>query len=274
MTFDIAMPLTLFAVTLASLYLNRKIESKLKSTLEEKEFKTRDAVLLVAVMAVMISLIAFFRETVEPLMVLFMFSYSSLLFVFTYVFSNKRWYLAIIPPVAFILPYIFLRGSTLWSLYLINVYGIIFAILITLYIGSLFTWKTTLIFTILLTIMDIILVLITGTMIEAANAARNLNLPVMVAMPVVPLITTAQGIQFMSLGLGDFFFAGLAAIQSFKKYGKNFALASVAAMTVSFFIFEMLLLTYRLTAFPGTLMIICGWLPLVAFKFLKKMLTD
>jgi hypothetical protein len=270
MTFDIAMPLTLFFVTLASLLLNQKTENKLKGTLEEKEFKTRDAVLLVVVMVAAISMIAFLREIVAPLMILFMFSYSSLLFMFTYVFSNKRWYLAVIPPIAFILPYVFFRDTTLWALYIANAYAVVFAILITLYIGSLFTWKSTLIFTILLTIVDIILVLITGTMIEAANAARGLSLPIMIAVPVVPLITTTQGLQFMSLGLGDFFFAGLATIQSSKKYGKKFALLSAVVMTISFFIFETLLFTYKLTAFPGTLMIICGWLPLVAFKILKK----
>jgi hypothetical protein len=270
MTFDLAMPLTLFFVTLVSLFLNQKTESKLKVTLDEKEFRTRDAVLLVAVMVVMISLIAFLRDIVAPLMILFMFSYSALLFMFTYVFTNRRWYLAIIPPIVFILSYVFLRDTSLWTLHLVNIYAVIFAILITLYIGSMFTWKSTLIFTALLTIVDIILVLITGTMIEAANAARGLSLPVMVTVPVIPLISMAEGIQFMSLGLGDFFFAGLVVTQSFKKYGKKFALLSAVSITVSFFIFEALLLTYRFAAFPGTLMIICGWLPLVAFKYLKK----
>jgi hypothetical protein len=29
-------------------------------------------------------------------------------------------------------------------------------------------------------------------------------------------------------------------------------------------------LTYQIRAFPGTLMIICGWVPLVLFKELQK----
>ena len=53
MNFDIAMPLTLFAVTMVAMFLNKRVDRKLKSTLEEKEFHVRDAVLLVAAMSVM-----------------------------------------------------------------------------------------------------------------------------------------------------------------------------------------------------------------------------
>jgi len=55
-----------------------------------------------------------------------------------------------------------------------------------------------------------------------------------------------------------------------KQYGKRYAVLSAAAMTVSFFIFEALILNYQIRAFPGTLMIICGWVPLVLFKELRK----
>lgn len=270
MIFDIAMPLVLFSVTLASLFLNKKTEDKLKNTFEEKEFKTKDAVLLVALIAVMVSLIAFLREMVTPLMILFLFSYSMLLFIFTYIFSHNRWYAAAVPPSIFILLYLFCRDTPTWSLYLVSIYGVIFAILITLYIGSLFTWKSTLTFAILLTIVDIILVLVTGTMIEAAQTAASLQLPVMIAMPIVPLVMTEKGLAMMALGLGDFFFAGLLGIQTLKKYDKRFAIISIVTMTLSFFIFEMVLLTYWRRPFPGTLMIICGWLPLILLKSLKK----
>jgi len=77
-------------------------------------------------------------------------------------------------------------------LYLVNVYGLIFAVLITLYLASLFVWKTTAVFGALITVMDIILVLVTGTMIQAAEAARGLSLPVMVSLPLIPLIITVM----------------------------------------------------------------------------------
>lgn len=270
LNFDIAMPLALFGVTIASMFLNGKVEGKLKSVLEEREFSVRDTVLLVGVMAVMIGLVVFVREMSLALMVLFLFSYSMLLFTFGYLFSKNRWYVAVVPPAVFILLYVFLRDSFIWTYYLSNICGVVFAILITLYLASLYTWKTTAIFGILLTVLDIILVLVTGTMIEAANTAKSLNLPVFVSVPLVPIILTGNGVMLMSLGLGDFFFAGLLAIQTFKKYGRSFTLLSIQAMIVSFFIFEAALLTFNVKAFPGTLMIICGWIPLVLLKSLRR----
>jgi hypothetical protein len=267
---DVAMPLTLFAVTLVAVFLNLKTEDKLKTTLEEKELGVRDTVLLVGLMAIMISSIVLFRGLVAPLMILFMFSYSMLLFIFTYLFSRHRWYVAIMTPAMFILLYMFLRNSFVWTDYLVSIYGVVFAVLITLYVGSLFTWKPTLIFAGLLTATDIILVLVTRTMVQAANTTFiSLSLPVMVAVPVVPLIATSLGVLPMALGIGDFFFAGLLATQTFKKYGKRMMIVSMVSMTASFFLFEMFLLTFWKIGFPGTLMIICGWLPPIAVKMLK-----
>jgi hypothetical protein len=268
--FDVTMPLALFGVTLVSLLLNGKTESKLKNVVEDREFQVKDAVLLVVLMAGMISLIFFLRETVAPLTVLFLFSYSSLLFIFTYVISNKRWYIAILPPIAFLIPYVFLRDTTVWSLYLVNIYGIVFAILITLYLASMFSWKSTLIFVSLLTIADIILVLATKIMIQAAQTTRGLGLPVLVALPVLPLLVTADGIQLMALGLGDFFFAGLLSIQTFKKWGRKTAIVSMIGMAISFFLFETALLSFWRIPFPGTVMIIVGWAPVALWSFLRN----
>jgi hypothetical protein len=270
MNFDLGMPLTLFLVTLVSMFLNQKTEGKLKGSLEDREFQTRDTALLVGLMAVMITLVVFVQQISVIMMVLFLFAYSMLLFTFTYLFSKNRWYLGILPPAVFILLYVFLRDTGVWIYYLSNVYGLVFAVLITLYLATLFTWKTTAVFGVLITVMDIILVLVTKTMVEAANAAIHLSLPVLVSVPLIPLNITSNGILMMSLGLGDFFFAGLLAIQTFKQYGKRYAAVSAVGMTVSFFIFEALILTYQIRAFPGTLMIICGWVPLVLFKELQK----
>jgi hypothetical protein len=333
MNFDIAMPLTLFAVTMVAMLLNKRVDRKLKSTLEEKEFRVRDAVLLVAAMSLMISLMVFIPQT--AVMIMFLFSYSMLLFIFTYLFSDfkknraknfclaflvvsflaatislisfgvngtvaygalgfyclfgftflalmyeqnrvdmgERWYLAVLPPAAFICLYLFFSRTPIWFPYLLDLFAVIFAVLIILYLGSLFTWKTSLIFVGLLTVMDIILVLFTGTMVSAARHVFGLRLPILISVPTVPVILTEWGWLYMSLGLGDFFFAGLISIQTMKKFGKNFAVLSVVSMTISFFVFETLMLNYGLRAFPGTLMIICGWLPLVLWKMrnIKKL---
>jgi hypothetical protein len=118
--------------------------------------------------------------------------------------------------------------------------------------------------------MDVVLVLVTKTMVQAATAAASLGLPVLVSLPLVPLIMTGTGLLPVSLGLGDFFFAGLLAIQTFKKYGKRLAIASVVGMTISFSLFEAFILTYRIGGFPGTLMIICGWVPFVLVQTLRN----
>ncbi|MDH5481888.1 MAG: hypothetical protein OEY22_03270 [Candidatus Bathyarchaeota archaeon] len=330
MNFDIAMPLALFAVTAVAVFLEKKIEGKLKGVLEEKEFRVRDVVVLVAAMSVTVSLIVFVPQM--AVMILFLFSYSMLLFIFTYLFSDlqktaarlfcimflvaafivataslfvfganvtvafgalaffglfgfallallyeqnrtsteERWYLAVLPPALFICLYLFFNRTPIWFPYLLDLYGVVFAVLIILYLGSLFTWKTSLIFVGLLTVMDVILVLFTGSMVSAASHVSGLRLPVLVSLPIVPaIVSETGGVLYMGLGLGDFFFAGLLAIQTFKKYSKSFAILSIVAMAASFFVFEALILTYELKAFPGTLMIICGWLPLAIWKKLK-----
>ena len=226
MYFDVAMPLTLFLVTLVAMFLEEKVEGKLKGVFEERKFHVRDAVLLVAAMSVVVFLVVLIPQM--AIMILFLFAYSMLLFMFTYLFSNfrkaeaklfciiflvvsflaatislfnfganitvaygalplfglfgftfmallyeerrasreERWYLAVLPSVLFICLYLFFSRTRIWFPYLLDLYGIIFAVLIILYIGSLFTWRTTLIFVGLLTVMDIILVLFTGTTVS------------------------------------------------------------------------------------------------------------
>ncbi len=331
MYFDIAMPLTLFAVTIVATFLNDRVEGKLKMTFEEREFGVKDAVILVAAISVAVSLMVFVPQM--AVMTIFLFAYSALLFIFTYLFSDfkkakaqifftffliisflaatislfsmdllrglsvygaaafycllgfsfivmayeeirtsvgRRWYLAVLPSALFIILYAFYSRSPIWFPYLLNMYGLVFAILVILYLGALFTWKTTLIFAGLLTVADIILVLVTGTMVSAATHVSDLRLPVLVIMPTIPSVTTSLGTLYISLGLGDFFFAGLIAVQTYKKYGKKLAVLSASAMAASFFIFEMLILTFKRSVFPGTLMIICGWLPLLLLKILKS----
>jgi len=332
MNFDIAMPLTLFTVTIIAMFLDRKVERKLKSVFEEKEFHVKDAILLVAAMSVTISLIVFIPQI--AIMLMFLFAYSMLLFIFTYLFSDfqktraqmfywtfltvsflaatislinfgvnstiaygalalyclfgftflaliyeqnrtdtgERWHLAVLPPALFICLYLFFSRTPIWFPYLLDLYGTVFAVLIILYLGSLFTWKTSLIFVGLLTVMDIVLVLFTGSMVSAARHISPLRLPMLISVPTVPAIVTDWGTLYMSLGLGDFFFAGLLAIQTSKKFGKNTAVLSAVAMSISFFIFETLMLNYELKAFPGTLMIICGWLPLIILQIILQIL--
>jgi hypothetical protein len=161
--------------------------------------------------------------------------------------------------------FFFFSETSLWFPYLLDVYGIVFALLIVIYLGSLFNWKTVFIFAGLITALDIVLVWVTGTMVQAANAISGLGLPVLVAFPTIPLIIAEGSILILRLGLGDFFFAGILATQTLKKFGKKTAVISILTMSVSFGVFELLLLNPSdFSALPATLPIVLGWLPVAA----------
>ncbi len=66
--------------------LNSKVENKLKDVFEEKEFKVKDAVMLVAAISITISIVVFIPEM--AIMTIFLFAYSMLLFTFTYLLSD------------------------------------------------------------------------------------------------------------------------------------------------------------------------------------------
>ena len=335
-TFDVAMPLTLFFVTLAALQLSKHVDGKLKSTLEEREFRTRETILLVALIVVAAFVVVFIPQM--ALIALFMFAYASLLFTFSYFSSDvnkrkalllisiffvtalvigvvvlfgvftsdfifywglaacgiaifafaalllelktarlgSRWYIAVLPPALFIVVFFAFSSTPLWFPFLFDAFGIIFAVLVTLYLSSLFTWKTTFVFAALLTAIDFVLVLVIPVMEPAAQHVVGLGLPVLVYMPVIPPIFNAGavfGLQSIALGLGDFFFAGTLATQTYKKYGKQAGIISAIVMSVFFGVFEVLLLNTDFGAFPGTLMIILGWVLVVAWKMVSERKT-
>ncbi len=330
LSFDVAMPAALFVVTLVAMLLNKRIEGKLKTTFEEREFRRRDVILFVVMISVAVSVIVFVPQM--AITVVFLFSYSTLLFMFSYIFSStrkrsaqlfclgfglaalvagtialldpladswmfygglatyglaafaffailyeqmrkssgERWYLAVLPPALFLLLYLFYQGTLLWFPYFFNIFAITFAILITLYLASLFTWKVVFIFAGLLTVMDIILVFGTETMGTAATTLLNLGLPIAVVLPRIPI----QGvISFGGLGLGDFFFAGILATQTYKKFGEKTAVISALVMAISLGIFYVIQLYFEIMFFPATVSIICGWLPVVAWKLVAERKT-
>jgi hypothetical protein len=357
LSLDIAMPTALLIVVTVAMLLNKRVEEKLKSTIEEKEFKTRDIILLVILMSVIISVIAY-TSYINPgavfqniLLIIFLSSYTMLLFTFSYVFSNltkirvqllslgfgvaglvagsacllgplqdsftvfrvaaffglaifcfgvivferrktavskEKWYVAVQPPATFVLLFVFFNfihnsgTAAVWTPFLMDVFGLTFAILIILYLSSMFSWKTVGLFAVLLTTMDIILVIGTGTMVQAATQFTGLGLPVLVYLPNIPITLSplTGAILFRGLGLGDFFFAGVLAVQTFNKFGKKTAFISVVAMAVAFGIWEAFLpdilswlqpiVGRNIGGFPGTLMIISGWAPIIAWKLLSK----
>jgi hypothetical protein len=198
------------------------------------------------------------------------FAFSAILYEQMRKTAGERWYLAVLPPALFLLLYLFYQGTLLWFPYFFNIFAITFAILITLYLASLFTWKVVFIFAGLLTVMDIILVLGTGIMGEAATTLLNLGLPIAVVLPRIPI----QGaISFGGLGLGDFFFAGILGTQTYKKFGEKTAVVSALVMAISLGLFYVIQLYFEIMFFPATVSILCGWLPVVAWKLVAERKT-
>ena len=273
MRFDVSLPLALFLITAAVLFLYTKFGEKVKSLLGGKEFTTRDTVLLVVAMGAMITVLGWTIIEIPEMaiMVLFLYSYSMILFLFTYLVIPK-WYLAVLTPALFVALFILFRDTCLWTPYLMNLFAVIFAICISVYMGGLFSWKTTTLFVILLTLMDIVQVLITGFMVEASNKMMALQLPVMISVPTFPSrdISITGNIY---LGLGDIFLTGLLCIQTMQKYGKKFGLVSVGTIAIVFLLLETVLINYNGGFFPATVFVISGWLTALGARYLYKSLS-
>jgi hypothetical protein len=120
-----------------------------------------------------------------------------------------------------------------------------------------------------MTVIDIIQVLVTRFTVASAQKALDLGLPVGIMVPTIPF---TGGYTF--LGLGDVFFLGLLGIQSTRKYGRKFGLASIATMAVVFFLFQTFMLNSTIQDFPATVFVISGWLTALAARHLYNRFTS
>ena len=244
--FDISLPLVLFSVIVLSDFLYHRFYEKIKELFENRKISVRTAVFMVLLMGVMITLIVFFPS--QLIQTIFIALYSIMMFTFTYV-ASKKWYFSIIPPIIFAMFYIFY-----WNLYTFNFFAVIFSVIIIIYLGAIFSWKTTWIFTLLLTTMDFIQVFITGFMGESAGKMIELGLPVAIIIPAFPANTS------IVLGLGDIFLAGLLTIQTGLKKGHNIGLLTALSIGIAMFVFEVVSLNTDLfNFFPATIIVIVGW---------------
>ncbi|PVX25644.1 MAG: hypothetical protein CW691_03945 [Candidatus Bathyarchaeum sp.] len=261
MIIDVFLPSVLFLIGLAVVFFYSRLDKKVTSLFGGQQLQLKHIILLVAAMGTMVTVLVFLPE--QSILVLFSFSYVVTLFLFTYLFVPK-WYLAIVPPILFILTFLYC-----WNLFLFNFFAIIFGISISVYMGSLFTWKTTLGFVSLLTIVDIIQVLVTRFTVASAQKALDLGLPVGVMLPAIPFTG-----NYTFLGLGDVFFLGLLGIQSTQKYGRKFGLASIATMAAVFFLFQTFMLNSDVNNFPATVFVISGWLISLAGRYLYSLFNS
>jgi presenilin-like A22 family membrane protease len=250
MMFDVVLPSIISIIAAATVLLYAKVEKKIKSAFEEKEFRVSDAVFLVIGMGVMVTIIVLVPQ--QAILALFLVAYSFVLFLFTYVVTEK-WYFALLPSAVFVALYL----SPYWNLLLLDVFAIIFAALVTVYLGGMFSWKTVMVFAALITVMDFIQVFGTGCMGASAEKLLDLELPIMLLVPTFPVKISG----LLGLGLGDVFLTGLLAIQTAQKYGRNAGLISAVAVGFAFFVFEFIVFSYDYTGFvPATLVVMGGWL--------------
>jgi len=247
MQLDIILPIVIFTIATASVILYQRFEKVIASLFEEKKFTTRDAVLMVVSMGVMVTVIVFIPS--QALQIIFIAAYSYMLFTFTYL-ALKKWFFALLPPAAFVVSYFWF-----WNLFVFNLFVVVFAILITVYLSSLFSWKTVGIFAALLTVMDVIQVFMTGHMGESATKMIQLKLPVLIMLPTYP-----AG-MLIGLGLGDIFLAGLLAVQTAVKYDRKAGILVAGWISIAMLIFEIALFNIGFAKFfPATVVVVAGWL--------------
>ncbi|MGD9131447.1 MAG: hypothetical protein PVH73_07735 [Candidatus Bathyarchaeota archaeon] len=261
MIVDVFLPSVLFLVGVIVVFLYSRLDRKVSQLFGGQELRLEHIILLVAAMGAMVTVLVFVPE--QSMLVLFSLAYVVSLFLFTYLLVPK-WYVAVVPPVLFILSFLYF-----WNIYLFNFFAIVFGISVSVYMGNLFTWKTTLGFVSLLTIIDIIQVLVTRFTVASAQKALELGLPVGIMLPTIPFTDS-----YTFLGLGDIFFMGLLGIQSTRKYGRKFGLASIATMAFVFFLFQTFMLNSTIQNFPATVFVISGWLAALAARFLYNLFTS
>jgi len=244
--FDVLLPSVIFIAIITSIFLQRKLEETIFSLLEEKKISVRDIALTVVWMGVAVTAIVFIPG--EAIKILFLAAYSYMLFSFTYI-SLKKWYIAVFPPVVFLLSYLFY-----WNLIVFNIFVLIFSVIITIYASGLFSWRTVWIFAALLTVMDVIQVFVTGFMGQSVSKMIKLNLPVLLLLPTYP-----SGLM-VGLGLGDIFLAGMLSIHIAAKHGVKAGILTASTNSLAMFIFEVALLNrlFYVKFFPATLVVIAG----------------
>jgi hypothetical protein len=254
MIVDVLLPSVLFLVGVTAVFLYSRLDKKVDRVFGGQELQPKHVVVLVAAIGAMVSVIMVIPD--HALLGLFLFAYTAVLLLFTFLFVPK-WYFALILPALFLLSFF-----CWWNIYSFNFFALLFAVSVAVYMGQLFTWKTTVAFACLVTIMDVIQVLVTGHMGEAFETALTLGLPAFVKIPMFP----AAGLTY--LGLGDLFLFGLLSIQVARKYGRNFGLKSTVVMGAVYLLLHTVLLNYYpLTGgFPATVLVVSGWLTALASK--------
>jgi len=262
------LPISIFIVTVLSILLHKKVAEKVKEVFGDKKISLREVIIIVIFMGILVTMIGLIPD--YAIQALFIVAFSYTIFIFSYLFSRKA-ILSMIPPIIFITVLLllnyFLMENILAVILITDIFSASFAIIIITLVGPLFSWKVMIIFSALLTIMDIIHVFITGHMIEAANKVMVLGLPLMLLLPRLP---SMRGVTV--LGLGDVFLSGLLSTRIASKYGSKSGLLAAASISVVFLVFDIIISNFAqyTGAFPATLLVLIGWFLGISPYILKR----
>ncbi|MEM2913815.1 MAG: hypothetical protein QXH91_00225 [Candidatus Bathyarchaeia archaeon] len=281
MLFDVVVPLIIFLCASIALGLFLKYEKKFNSVTEGKrQFSRRDAVSIVLVICFAATAVALIPENL--LIFCFLLYFAIVLFILAHVFTDN-WRVSILAPTVFIVLYLFY-----WNPFIMNLFSIFIVVVVTSLLGSFFTQETEteaksilnrekiskamLLFAVLIVLVDLILVWGTNIMEIAARKVIELQLPMLVIIPMFPFFH-----GYNVLGLGDIFLSGLLGIMTAQKMGARFGMLSISLISTTVFLGETVLLNYYDQPFPCTVLIVSGWLMALGIKrlhLLKDLCQD
>ncbi|MEM1586055.1 MAG: hypothetical protein QXX99_03795 [Candidatus Bathyarchaeia archaeon] len=252
------LPISLFTIIALSILLHRRVAERAKEIFGERKISIREVIIIVIFMGILVTIIGLIPS--YAIQILFIAALSYTLLIYTYLFSRKV-IVSVIPPIMFIAAFLFLNyflvENILVVILIIDIFSVIFAIIVTTLIGPLFSWKVIMVFAALLTAMDVIHVFMTGHMVEAAGKVTSLYLPLVLLLPRLPSLR-----GFTVLGLGDIFLSGLLSTYVASRYNPKVGLLTAASISIVFLAFDIIVFNFvpSIRAFPATLLVLVGWL--------------
>ena len=244
------MQIDLILPTISLVFLNvvvwayPRVEPRLKRFMEGGEFTVKDALGLAVVLAVAIAVLALSPSAL--LLVLSMIGIGFVLNLTSLIVTGNRWVSVILPSIFYICFFFF------WNLKLLNIFAIILAFGASLILAGAFSWRSSLAFIAILTLIDVIHVFGTKMMVEVGQKGVQLGLPLMLLLPAYP----AKG--YLGFGLGDLFVASLITIRNWEKFGGRAGF--VTSVHIALFLGLMIPIVERFGALPATVFISAGWI--------------
>ena len=104
MIVDVLLPSVLFLIGAIVVFLYSRLDKKVNYLVAGQKLRLKHVILLVVAIGTMVTVIVSIPQ--YALLGIFLFAYTALLFLFTYLIAPK-WYLATVPPVLFILSFFY-----------------------------------------------------------------------------------------------------------------------------------------------------------------------